>query len=152
MSCGTDLWVDRSQTPRFCLDTQRWSITGLWFSASQAASAPTRRTQPALFLGPTVAPDIATAYEAFRRDEPICEIAMGSFTSQEVGQQDGGAGSVGHAAREINASLGQPNTAVEWPCRNASGGRLRLLVDQSRSRIGAATCSYSACSPVSSLL
>ncbi len=77
---------------------------------------------------------------------------MGSFTSQEVGQQDGGAGSVGHADREVNASLGQANTAVESPCRNASGGRLRLLVDQRRSRIGAATCSYSACSPVSNLL
>jgi hypothetical protein len=53
-----------------------------------------------------VAPHISTAHQALSRDEAIGEIPMRSFASQEVGQQDGGAGSVGHADREISACLG----------------------------------------------
>ena len=87
-------------TTRFRPSTPRISV-----SDSQAASAPARRTEPALFFDTTVTPDIATTGEALCCDEPICEIAMRAFASQEVGQQDGGARSVGHAAREDNAAL-----------------------------------------------
>jgi len=73
-------------------------------SASRTASSPATRAHPAIILHLSEAPDIPTTDDALCRYESIGKLAVRSLASQEVGEQDGGMGSVGHAAREDNAS------------------------------------------------